>query len=673
MLVSLRVLSASGAANEASSPLRDSLPEYVVEAGRPLRDAGILHTRFDSLALKENPALTMADVLEYNSSVYVKSYGRASLSTISFRGTSPSHTIVTWNSLPVASPMSGVADFSTIPSFFVDKAELLHGASSITQKGGGLGGMVRLESGAGKRKGWDINAVQGVGSFSTFDEFLRVSYGAAKWRVSTRIAYAASKNDFKFRNHDKVLNLYDDNNNIIGRYHPRERNRNGAFHDFHIMQEGEYSPAQGHLIAARCWYSALHRGVPMLSVDYGSVAGLRNGSRDEALRCVAQWRRNASSGFASGIDAGYVHLWNAYDYQRERDEGQWMVMTRSRSSVDTWVASGFASLYLIPDMMLEASASAEQNCVRSRDQNLSASTAGYAMIGYDANQLDASMALQLRYSPIRNLGLALTLRDEAHGKKISPLIPAIYADWMAWQPIGLKLRASAARNYKYPALHDLYFMPGGNPDLKPEKGWSYDAGFSTEFSLGNPSLQLSATWHNSKISDWIIWLPNIKGYFSPRNVKSVHAYGVEVSSSLNLPMARGWLLNLTGNYGYTPSKNVGAPMGDADKSVGRQLPYVPLHSASAVGRLQWRGWTLQYKWSYYSQRYTMSSNEQTLSGRLPRYFMSNVALEKEVSLHRVALNFRLAVNNLFNEDYLSVLSRPMPGINTEFFISISWN
>ena len=67
----------------------------------------------------------------------------------------------------------------------------------------------------------------------------------------------------------------------------------------------------------------------------------------------------------------------------------------------------------------------------------------------------------------------------------------------------------------------------------------------------------------------------------------------------------------------------------------------------------------------------MSSNDYTLSGRLPEYFMSNITLEKALSLKPVDLQFKLAVNNLFNEDYLSVLSRPMPGINFEFFVAIT--
>jgi iron complex outermembrane receptor protein len=51
--------------------------------------------------------------------------------------------------------------------------------------------------------------------------------------------------------------------------------------------------------------------------------------------------------------------------------------------------------------------------------------------------------------------------------------------------------------------------------------------------------------------------------------------------------------------------------------------------------------------------------------------MSNITLERGVSLKWAELSLKGAVNNLFNEEYLSVLSRPMPGINVEFFIGIT--
>ena len=59
--------------------------EVEILGKRPMKDIGVQQTRFDSLVLKENIALSMADILTFNSSIFVKSYGRATLSTVSFR------------------------------------------------------------------------------------------------------------------------------------------------------------------------------------------------------------------------------------------------------------------------------------------------------------------------------------------------------------------------------------------------------------------------------------------------------------------------------------------------------------------------------------------------------------------------------------------------------------
>jgi iron complex outermembrane receptor protein len=67
----------------------------------------------------------------------------------------------------------------------------------------------------------------------------------------------------------------------------------------------------------------------------------------------------------------------------------------------------------------------------------------------------------------------------------------------------------------------------------------------------------------------------------------------------------------------------------------------------------------------------MSSNDHTLTGKLPPYFMSNISLEKGFTFKWADLSIKGAVNNLFNEEYLSGLSRPMPGINFEIFLSIT--
>ena len=195
---------------------------------------------------------------------------------------------------------------------------------------------------------------------------------------------------------------------------------------------------------------------------------------------------------------------------------------------------------------------------------------------------------------------------------------------------------------------------------------SFDVGKKGIYKLSG-----GANWFDSYIDDWIIWLPTTKGFFSPRNGKKVHAYGVEVKANFAVQPAKDWLIDLNGSYSWTPSINEGEKMSPADQSVGKQLPYVPKHSASLTGRLSWRTWAFLYKWAFYSERYTMSSNDYTLTGHLPEYFMSNVSLEKNLFFKPVDIQLKFAVNNLFNEDYLSVLSRPMPGINFEFFIGIT--
>lgn len=69
--------------------------------------------------------------------------------------------------------MLGMTDFSMIPSYFIDDASLLHGTSSVSETGGGLGGLVKLSTAPAAADGFGLQYIQGIGMFRTFDEFLR--------------------------------------------------------------------------------------------------------------------------------------------------------------------------------------------------------------------------------------------------------------------------------------------------------------------------------------------------------------------------------------------------------------------------------------------------------------------------------------------------------------------
>lgn len=647
------------------------LGEVVVTSRRPMKEIGVQKTDFDSIALKENISLSMADILAYNSSVYVKSSGRATLSTISFRGTSPSHTQVTWNGMRISNPMLGMTDFSAIPAYFIDNASLLHGTSSIGETGGGLGGLVRLGSNPDMPKGFNLQYVQGIGSFSTFDEFLRFGFANDKWSVSTRAVFMSSPNDYKYVNHDKKENIYDEDHNIIGQYHPEERNRSGAYKDFQLLQEIYYSNLKGDRFGLDAWYISSNRELPLLTVDYGDEREFENGQREQTVRGVVSWTHSRRL-WHTVVKTGYIHTWLAYDYRREVSEGNWSALTRSRSHVNTFFGLGEWEFSPSNQWLFSADIAVYQQFVKSKDKEIILQQGDKGIIGYDKGRIELTGSLSAKWQPSARFGVSAVLREEMFGTKWSPLVPALFIDGLLTADGRLKAKASVSRNYRYPTLNDLYFLPGGNPDLKNEKGFSYDAGLTSQFARsGCWSVYGEATWFDSYIDDWIIWLPTTKGFFSPRNVKRVHAYGVELKGNFNWRFHTGWLLDLDASYSYTPSINRGDKMSPADKSVGKQLPYVPRNSASFAGRLSWKSWSFLYKWCWYSERYTMSSNEHTITGHLPAYFMSNISLEKYFSFKPLNLQLKLAVNNLFNEDYLSVLSRPMPGINFEFYIAIT--
>ena len=646
-----------------------TIREVPVWGRRPMKSIGVQETRLDSLILKENIALLIADVLTFNSPIFVKQYGRATLSTVSFRGTGPSHTQVTWNGMRINNPMLGMTDFSMIPSYFIDDASLLHGTSSVNETGGGLGGLVRLSTAPADIRGFGLQYIQGIGMFRTFDEFLRLEWGDEHWQVSTRAVYQSSANDFKYRNRDKKENIYDDEMNIVGSYYPTERNKSGAFDDVHVLQEVYYDTRRGDRFGLNAWYINSNRELPLLTTDYADDKQFENRQREHTLRSVLSWDHYRSD-WKFAAKAGYIHTWMAYDYRKDPGSGIMNSITRSRNKVDTFYGQADGEYTPNGNWFFTAGISAHQHLVESIDKDIILQQGGKDIVGYDKGRIELSASVSAKWRPTERLGLSAVLREEMYGTKWAT-VPAFFADCQLSKRGNIVAKASVSRNHRFPTLNDLYFLPGGNPDLRSESGFSYEAGLS--FAVGKEnvySLSGSASWYDQHIDDWILWLSTPKGFFSPRNIKQVHAYGVEMQASLAVIPARDWKLTMNGTFSWSPSINEGEPISPADQSVGKQLPYEPEFSATVTGRLTWRSWGLLYQFCYYSERYTMSSNDITLSGRLTPYLMNNLSLDKAFALKWADLTLKGTVNNLFNEEYLSVTARPMPRMNVEFFIGI---
>lgn len=640
------------------------LHEVEVLANRRLRDTGIEKTVLDTTLLHEHLSMSLADVLTKNSTVFVKSYGRATESTAEFRGTSPSHTQVSWNGMRINSPMLGTVDFSYIPGYFVDQATLLHGASSITETGGGLGGSIALTSKPAFDKGHDVEYIQGIGSFHTWDQFLRYSFSNQHWSTTTRIGYGRSVNDFSYTNYDKMVDVRDEQDNVVGSYHPKEKNKSGYFDDVNILQDVSYRDLKGNTLTASAWMTYSLRGLPFLSVDYKDDAGFTNEHELNSLRTVLSWGHVAEK-WKLDVHGGYSQQATDYDYSSHHS-GVVNTITNSHSMSRTGYLQLHWSYTPLSQLSIEADGAAYYHHVRSWDRS-----PYHTGDNFDKGRMEESFSTSIRWRPWQPLSLGGVLRQEFYGHSTIKPIPAFFADIVLYRPWNLVLKASVARNYRYPSMDDLYFRPGGNPDLRPEKGVTYDGGIEWGIKHRRWMLKGNATAFNSFISDWILWTPNHKGYWVPSNVKKVHNYGVEASVQSEVRFSRHWKATLGANYAYTPSINKGERLNSNDASYGKQLCYVPLNSLNVRGQLQWRSWTLTYQWVHYGRRYTTTSNEvDHITGSLIPYYMNDVSLEKSFHLRHLDTNIKLLCNNLLDNEFQTVLSRPMPGRNFEVFVQI---
>lgn len=640
------------------------LDNVQVVANRKLKDIGIEKTLLDTLILHDNISLSMGDILSKNSTLFIKSYGRATESTAEFRGTSPSHTQVVWNGMRINSPMLGTVDFSTIPAYFIDETNLYHGASSVSLAGGGLGGAVEMLTKPTTQDGFHGQYVQGFGSFDTYDQFLRLTFHDKYWSSSTRVVYSTSKNEYKYTNYDKKTDVYDENGNIIDSYHPEEKNKSGYFDDIHALQEIYYNDGNGNKFGLNVWYNYSKRGLPFLSVDYKDGMDFKNEHRQNNLRSVLSWDQTKDS-YKLALKGGYVYGDVNYDYYTTRENTHTNI-TKSESFTNTAFLKGDADWYFNPNLMFTFGASAYYNHVKSSDM----SPFHYGD-NFNMGRMDADANIQVRWRPVPIFSLAGVVREEVHGSDFVPPVPAIFTDVILYKPWNLVFKASAAQNYRYPSMDDLYFQPGGNPDLRPEKGFTYDAGIEWGMKGRIWNFKGNVTAFDSYISDWILWTPNTKGYWEPSNVKKVHNYGVEASVKGDVMLAKDLKLSLSANFAWTPSKNMGENFNSNDASYGKQLCYVPERSANINARLQWKTWTLAYQWSHYSERFTTTSNEVGyITGRLKPYYMSDISLEKNFFFSKCSGSIKGVINNLLSTEYVTVLSHPMPRRNFEIYLTI---
>lgn len=145
----------------------------------------------------------------------------------------------------------------------------------------------------------------------------------------------------------------------------------------------------------------------------------------------------------------------------------------------------------------------------------------------------------------------------------------------------IRVRASAGTGFKEPAFIENYggFGTIGNPDLRPERSRSWEAGAEATALAGR--LSVSATYFDQRFRDLIEFTftpapPDTENYF---NVAGASARGVEVEAEAR--GASGWDVAVAYTYLRTRVTDPGFDTGpDAVFAAGKRLLRRPTHAAS---------------------------------------------------------------------------------------------
>jgi len=212
---------------------------------------------------------------------------------------------------------------------------------------------------------------------------------------------------------------------------------------------------------------------------------------------------------------------------------------------------------------------------------------------------------------------------------------------------GTKIRGSYATGFRAPDINELFFPNFGNPDLKPEKSQSLDAGIDQQLFGNRVKLGVGYFWNRYRQLIQSTFDPvgcaNLSPFgFCAQNVGSAKSQGWEVNGHLllaeELPFMK--LLDVSGQYTYTITR---------DLNTGDRLPRWPVHQGSVVVTYKpLDPLTATTTFRYVGKRFNTTGNQQSL----PDFYVINFAASYDIT---PSLQGYVRVENILDKKYEEVL------------------
>jgi iron complex outermembrane receptor protein len=218
------------------------------------------------------------------------------------------------------------------------------------------------------------------------------------------------------------------------------------------------------------------------------------------------------------------------------------------------------------------------------------------------------------------------------------------------------LKANISRNSKIPTMNDLYWEPGGNPDLKNEYAYIYELTYEMKQKLTTPILfKYDLSLFHNNIRDMIQWHPGEYSYWTADNIQNAVSRGLE--SSLSLDYTSNHFKSVF-DLAYTYNRATSVSMNEnKSTSFGKQLMYIPENQANASLQVSFRGFYTTWIASMTGKRYISVDNTRFLPG----YSLNNILTGMRLNFKGNIFDINFGIENLFNINYHTIAYYPLPG------------
>lgn len=579
--------------------------------------AGFRQVKADSESLVEKRMLSLSDLVSEAVPVFIKTYSPGGLSSVSLHGTMAVHTQVAWNGVVINSPMLGQTDLSIVPAGFIDEMSVEYGSMTMKKTSGAFGGLINIGTKAQWDKGLRLSVTSGAGNFGLWSGSLKAETGGTSFQSVTRILARGAENDFRYLNYAEYATPV------------WERRRNSESELKALMQEF-FLRGNNSVTSASLWLQSSERNLPPALLSTGPPAG--ESQTDKFIRAIIKHSKYYTGSTLEITSGAFLDL---LDYSNR----QASINSLNRS----------ATFFLRNSWELNLPRNLKLNFVFSEDYNLVKSV-NYA--GRKSRNL-FSIAGIARKTISGKTGFTLLLKETVSGTKMLSPDYSAGIDLYLTDNNTIWIKADYSGNSRLPSLNDLYWNPGGNPEIRNEYCRAGQVTLGTKSGSGsslNASAEISV--YNKRIRNMIQWLPGEFSYWSPVNAFSVNINGAEALLSIKSKLGK-LKYSFSGNY----TLNHSVYGHESDEKKGKHLIYIPDQQGGVTIKISRSFLYFSSGISYTGKRYTTVDNDTYLKG----VFLADAEAGIKIEKLKNSIDLKFSAENILNNSYELIAYYPMPG------------